>query len=615
MRTRAQHMLVPRRQPTRADLLEEGVPLAQQPRQVVRSRPDQAFVFRRMHEWRRAHTNASPQEARDERARLQQVWSEMSEEQRAEFTGQGTQASQIGSGNADEELEEEESNAEREDDASAADAAWAIHDDKWPVSRVAVESYLRHSVVSQHGVGDIGIANKMVHLRWAARREVMISDTGAIPSAKKFVHEFSCGERHPGLCCTKDDSDGVYQSCLSLASKIERFFNRDLIGRHFSFVNAQQPGTPYLHVCFVHLRTRRLHAQVTHVFVELLETADGSFACLQSRTHCIQYLTAWDVAKRLVVAGDSDLLVQRFRHTRDDACVRLSPDGDAQSLSEARAAKAFKTPGEDALKRLAACDDEASARRRAVRPEQVGVVAARLGGVRPRNDVALRQEICEADEEGLESSENDQEERPEPPDRHLEELRPRGSEWPGEADEALGPVEGAPGADSSHSVAPASQHNPRDSAGGPAAEGAAPPPREDAATPPRPTQQEAPPSPRPPPPPQPVAPRRSRQEDWQGFAIAPIYSSHAHIGWGVTCGRHPEPDSSLQCKKQITFGVGANQLGNAECLAKLKQWVIEGFQISPDQVGSRAAHVRINARGLTPVADLDAEILRLKQQT
>jgi hypothetical protein len=77
--------------------------------------------------------------------------------------------------------------------------------------------------------------------RWASlhnrktRERLLAEDKGAIPDNRQYVRRYSCSERHPGLCLTRDAD--VYQQVLDFATSLERYFCAESVGRHYAFAD------------------------------------------------------------------------------------------------------------------------------------------------------------------------------------------------------------------------------------------------------------------------------------------------------------------------------------------------------------------------------------------
>lgn len=96
---------------------------------------------------------------------------------------------------------------------------------------------------------------------------------------------------------------------------------------------------------------------------------------------------------------------------------------------------------------------------------------------------------------------------------------------------------------------------------------------------------------------------------WGPFEIAAtVTNGTEHIGWGATCGIHPDEKvdrkKPLVCKRQITMG---QSLSSDACIHRLKWWLFEGME--KHDIVSRKDHVDISLRDAAPTLseeELDA---------
>ena len=128
----------------------------------------------------------------------------------------------------------------------------------------------------------------------------------------------------------------------------------------------------------------------------------------------------------------------------------------------------------------------------------------------------------------------------------------------------------------------------------------------------------------PPPPPVPAeAERRTNRTNqrrgvpWGPFILSPIVPKTGHSGWGAICGMHKdrgEGQNSL-CKKAVSMGT---TLSNADCILRLKRWLIAGMDDSEfPRHRMRSHHVSLGGVGLGAFAhgmseeELDARVTQL----
>jgi hypothetical protein len=74
------------------------------------------------------------------------------------------------------------------------------------------------------------------------------------------------------------------------------------------------------------------------------------------------------------------------------------------------------------------------------------------------------------------------------------------------------------------------------------------------------------------------------------------------VGYGATCRKHCDPGDGPKhiCKKQITFGAGKTAISPADCIARVKMWLLLGKSLKDDCPRPRTMHVKMNMR-LEPV--------------
>jgi hypothetical protein len=91
--------------------------------------------------------------------------------------------------------------------------------------------------------------------------------------------------------------------------------------------------------------------------------------------------------------------------------------------------------------------------------------------------------------------------------------------------------------------------------------------------------------------------REDRRWRWGGFWLAEVHRKKEGdilIGFGGQCKKHHNNGDrkSHVCKKQITFGTGKTRISEAECLLRVKMWLLLGSSIG-DGPHARTHHVRI----------------------
>ena len=145
----------------------------------------------------------------------------------------------------------------------------------------------------------------MQSLRWSSREHVVIKDRHCVQERDVFTHRFACAQKHPELCITKDAP--IYDACMQVASLLESYFAAQHLRSFFRLrppgAVDGAPGTFFgtdVVVYFSHKRSRRFHAQVTHVFVQCQYLTDGEFAFRQRDHFLFEYLNQWTLAKLLL---------------------------------------------------------------------------------------------------------------------------------------------------------------------------------------------------------------------------------------------------------------------------------------------------------------------------
>jgi hypothetical protein len=99
------------------------------------------------------------------------------------------------------------------------------------------------------------------------------------------------------------------------------------------------------------------------------------------------------------------------------------------------------------------------------------------------------------------------------------------------------------------------------------------------------------------------AKRSERRWRWGSFWLAEVHSKkNGFVGYGATCRKHCDPGDGPKhiCKKQITFGAGKTAISPADCIARVKMWLLLGKSLKDDCPRPRTMHVKMNMR-LEPV--------------
>ena len=96
----------------------------------------------------------------------------------------------------------------------------------------------------------------------------------------------------------------------------------------------------------------------------------------------------------------------------------------------------------------------------------------------------------------------------------------------------------------------------------------------------------------------------ARAIPWGPWELAPVVPAGGQTGWGAMCKGHLDRNGSkTACKKQVSLG-GRDNLGHAECILRLKRWLLAGLDDeSWPRNCMRATHVGMGGRGLEDFAN------------
>ena len=162
-------------------------------------------------------------------------------------------------------------------------------------------------------------------------------------------------------------------------------------------------------VYFSHKRERRLHAQVTHVWIRCLHVSDGSY-CLRHEGTTLDYLNVWTLSKLLIQLHRGDnlqVLPLKVRHhmVEDGSAFPLEPGGEALPLVRTVRARAHRAaPSQlDALKET-----------KAKQQKQRGPVRKFIAPVPSIAHSLPDEHLCELSSEDVSGDASD---APPPPDR------------------------------------------------------------------------------------------------------------------------------------------------------------------------------------------------------
>jgi hypothetical protein len=170
---------------------------------------------------------------------------------------------------------------------------WGVLAGCWPVGSGLLDD------VAQ-GQGLTAAAHR---LRWARKDHIVVADTGAIPTARKYRRRFSCSQLHPGLCYHHDAV--VYHQVREAARGVERALASEDVFSYFMFSDSDHTRVEVLF--FALMRARRPYAKQTHIFVRCDQTQAGAqqLVSLRNRPECAMYdfASVWMVVKPFIDAG------------------------------------------------------------------------------------------------------------------------------------------------------------------------------------------------------------------------------------------------------------------------------------------------------------------------
>ena len=237
---------------SREAMLAAGVPLARTHAETkdgsVR-RVDVCWRNVKIEEWKKQNPSAAPGRVNEEHARLAKLWREMSDDQRvAAWNSVEKDLAADGGVELDyvEELREEDRDGSK----------WRVGSRTWPVAPEVVQDF----AAGKRG----GLVGNAQQTRWASRKKLLVEDQNAIPRNRTFLHRYSCWQRHPGLCFTKDHT--IYNSCLAMAAAMEKYFNDGDKGFYFLVFDPANRSDGFV-VYLAHVRARRPFAQQRFVFI------------------------------------------------------------------------------------------------------------------------------------------------------------------------------------------------------------------------------------------------------------------------------------------------------------------------------------------------------------
>jgi hypothetical protein len=102
---------------------------------------------------------------------------------------------------------------------------WQHRSGEFPLSPTDLRSFL------DANSSGTGVAARASAIRFARRDSIFVPESNVIPTAKTFLHRYSCGEAHPGLCASLHSH--IYLDALAFGSSLERYFIPDKVTGYF----------------------------------------------------------------------------------------------------------------------------------------------------------------------------------------------------------------------------------------------------------------------------------------------------------------------------------------------------------------------------------------------
>ena len=405
---------------TRDEMIAAGVPVkaACMGKKSLRSRsdwqhtrPDVLWKNRVWGHWRRQNREASKEEAAAEFRRLSMQWVAMTqaERQHAVATLGNSAENDPHAGSPD--IEDIEADATKSQQ-------WLTGDKFWPVSPSILEMFV--------GSGRSVVTRSNVERPKAAER-FFVKDENLIPTSMCFIHRYSCSEKHPGLCISKDAL--IYKDALDMGRHFEKWFSREHVGRCFRFLVRCGDERHTACAMLANVRARRPRAQQTHIFLEMDSDDDWSsvsFGSTSDRGERMAFESVWGMSKLFLDIAATEVTVQEIFTERclrdaenDPSVLKVLSFARRVQLWPALDAGAAKPPREvDPLRALIDRPRKIALRNRSYGGIR-GHVARPVGGAVPEiaehPEVFVRIGNGDDDHEGSFSSSDN--EAPEPPDR------------------------------------------------------------------------------------------------------------------------------------------------------------------------------------------------------
>ena len=186
---------------------------------------------------------------------------------------------------------------------------WSAGNDEWPVQPEILGAHLQGARQ--------GLASRAEEERWANRTKLVVADCGKIPDERAFLHRYSCWERHPGLCWSRDRD--VYDDVLRMAKSMERLFTSALVGHYFVIFDMDEIRDRAAVVYLASRRARRPHSQQVLNFIacsaEPGPDLDKLILDLEpspTDEKDYRYISVWTLALSLLRAGWAAVYVHKL---------------------------------------------------------------------------------------------------------------------------------------------------------------------------------------------------------------------------------------------------------------------------------------------------------------
>ena len=196
-----------------------------------------------------------------------------------------------------------------------------IHSEEWPVCPTIVVGELDEMERRAERCGFRSAPfgrDRCMRVRHASVKLLMVKDRGDIPPNRQFKIALSCSELHLGLCAGEDGER--YDQVLGLGKSIERALTKKSQGKFFEFFARpvdDEFGELHKQTAYLgHVRARRLHAQMTHVFALATDEADDGIVRFNRRENGggFEFATVWYIAKKLLRAGTGRYRLRELEH-------------------------------------------------------------------------------------------------------------------------------------------------------------------------------------------------------------------------------------------------------------------------------------------------------------